>query len=153
MSISLDHGLHLSSLTFLPVHREHLCGYDLNFTYPQEGGHFPTLIDPFTTTGAAGIVKQKPTGMHRPLTKRNFGAHDAEARILEAQRQNWKRDLTNLPNGTLHPYYGCFLFDELWDYATNFSFPWSEYFIIRNILFIPSFLNHVSASQTKAHLT
>ena len=37
-----------------------------------------------------------------------------------------KRDLTGRPNGTIDPFYGCDLFDEMLDYALNFSAPWSR---------------------------
>ena len=43
----------------------------------------------------------------------------------EAKRTQWKRSLVGRPNGTLDPWYGCYLFDEMWDYALNFTFPWS----------------------------
>ncbi|KAJ7200472.1 Alpha/Beta hydrolase protein [Mycena haematopus] len=42
----------------------------------------------------------------------------------EAERQQWKRDLSGRANGTIDPFYGCFLLDELEDYAVNFTFPW-----------------------------
>ena len=44
----------------------------------------------------------------------------------EQRRKQWKRDLIGRSNGTLDPWYGCFLFEELYDYAINFTFPWSE---------------------------
>lgn len=43
----------------------------------------------------------------------------------QAKRTQRKRDLTERANGTLDPWYGCDLFDEMWDYAFNFTFPWS----------------------------
>lgn len=115
------------------IYREHLCGYDLNFTYPQEGGHFPTLIDPFKTTGAAGLAKKKP-GAHRRRSGHSTSKGDMVSRTLpvEDQIQQWKRDLTSRPsNGTLDPHYGCFLYMELLDYASNFSFPWSKFTMSR----------------------
>ena len=44
----------------------------------------------------------------------------------EEQRQQWKRDLSGRANGTIDPFYGCFLLDELIDYAVNFTFPWCK---------------------------
>lgn len=38
-----------------------------------------------------------------------------------------KRDLTGRPNGTLDPFYGCDTYDEMIDYALNFSAPWGEF--------------------------
>ena len=45
----------------------------------------------------------------------------------EERRQEWKRDLSGRANGTIDPFYGCFLLEEVMDYAQNFSFPWSEF--------------------------
>ncbi|KAJ7453068.1 alpha/beta-hydrolase [Mycena galericulata] len=111
--------------------QEHLCGYDLNFTYPQNG-HFPTLRDP--SFGAhmrhqkigdislrTLVVQNRRVSTTSPSTT---GKRDLMHR--EEARQLWKRDLAGRPNGTLDPWYGCFIWDEMVDYAMNFSFPWSE---------------------------
>lgn len=37
-----------------------------------------------------------------------------------------KRDLSGRANGTIDPWYGCDIYDEMIDYAVNFSAPWSE---------------------------
>lgn len=42
------------------------------------------------------------------------------------KREQWKRDLSGRANGTIDPWYGCFLFYEVVDYAINFTFPWSK---------------------------
>ncbi|KAF7340835.1 Carboxypeptidase [Mycena sanguinolenta] len=44
-------------------------------------------------------------------------------REQEYRQEAWKRDLSGRPNGTLDPYYGCFLVIEIQDYAYNYSFP------------------------------
>ncbi|KAJ7243916.1 alpha/beta-hydrolase [Mycena haematopus] len=106
--------------------QEHLCGYDLNFTYPQDG-HFPTLKDPsfgsiFGSTGKArGKLSLKTLAKQHGL----YQASSSVSKRQLARREAWKRDLSNRPNGTLDPYYGCFIYDELLDYATNFTFPWT----------------------------
>jgi hypothetical protein len=46
----------------------------------------------------------------------------------EERRLAWKRDLTGRANGTIDTWYGCYLLNELADYATNFSYPWSTSF-------------------------
>lgn len=43
------------------------------------------------------------------------------------KRDAWKRDISQRANGTIDPFYGCFLFDEMLDYAANFTFPWSAW--------------------------
>ncbi|KAJ7143727.1 Alpha/Beta hydrolase protein [Mycena epipterygia] len=118
--------------------QEHLCGYDLDLTYPQNG-HFPTLIDPYKRQGTSSLLAVPNRSMKSalavlkatqtnprvakfkslPLNKREFMRQ-------EERRQSWKRSIAGRPNGTLDPYYGCFLFNEMWDYSFNFTFPWTQ---------------------------
>ena len=42
----------------------------------------------------------------------------------QGKRLQRKRDLSGRANGTLDPWYGCDVFDEMWEYAVNFTFPW-----------------------------
>jgi len=42
-------------------------------------------------------------------------------------RDVWKRDLTGRANGTIDPWYGCDVYDEMLDYAINFTFPWCTF--------------------------
>jgi hypothetical protein len=37
-----------------------------------------------------------------------------------------RRDLSLRTNGTIDPWYGCELYDEMVDYAVNYTWPWSE---------------------------
>ncbi|KAH8115245.1 alpha/beta-hydrolase [Phellopilus nigrolimitatus] len=131
--------------------QEHLCGYDLNLTYPQTGGFFPTLKhvsaadsnSPYSFSGAAPTAQRnlhsssarssamkkrsiveyarRTAGMKRRsdaiLTKREI--------VREVRRQVWKRDLSLRANGTIDPWYACFLQDELYDYMVNYTLPWS----------------------------
>ncbi|KAJ7240373.1 Alpha/Beta hydrolase protein [Mycena haematopus] len=112
--------------------QEHLCGYDLNFTYPQNG-HFPTPVNPVASRvpssansafkslikSSLALVKAKGNSKPLPLNRR-------EAVRREERRQEWKRIIAGRANGTLDPWYGCFLLDEMWDYAVNFSSPWTS---------------------------
>jgi carboxypeptidase D len=111
--------------------REHLCGYDLNLTYPQNG-HFPTLRDP----SFGSIFPDQVAGKARTLSLRSLAQRISEqsrstkdsARARREERQQFsKRSLAGRSNGTLDPYYGCFIQYELFDYSANFSFPFSEY--------------------------
>ena len=36
----------------------------------------------------------------------------------------WKRKIAGRGNGTINPWYGCDVYDEMLDYAVNFTFPW-----------------------------
>ncbi|KIK64583.1 hypothetical protein GYMLUDRAFT_981785 [Collybiopsis luxurians FD-317 M1] len=113
--------------------QEHLCGYDVNLTYPQKG-IIPTITDPFTTTSSFGAdSRSQPKLSRRKLSKRALLAarSDLSTRDIVAQtkreeeRALWKRNLIGRPNGTLDPTYGCFLWEEMTDYAQNFTFPWT----------------------------
>ncbi|KAF7798025.1 hypothetical protein EIP86_009237 [Pleurotus ostreatoroseus] len=109
--------------------QSHLCGYDLNFTYPQEGGYFPTFNVPlpFSDTSADLQTSLKKTQIDKffrashLVTKRS---DELLPRVQSEKREAWKRDLTNRPNGTIDPFYLCDLLDEIADYALNFSIPW-----------------------------
>lgn len=121
--------------------RSHLCGYDLNLTYPQNG-HFPTLNPPgfsgFAQRTASDrtrktallrqALKVDSHAAPRSLHKRgSFGTPDPQ---LAKRNEEWKRELSGRPNGTIDPFYGCDLYDEVIDYAFNFSLPWSEFSMI-----------------------
>ncbi|KAL4065995.1 Alpha/Beta hydrolase protein [Scleroderma citrinum] len=112
-----------------------LCGYDLTLEYPQIG-HFPTL----TYTAGANPNASASFGRYKsPLTKHSLML-DAQNRFytrlakrsgrlskrerLRAQ-DAWKRDLAGRGNGTIDAWYGCDVYNEMLDYAVNFTFPWS----------------------------
>ncbi|KAK7691074.1 hypothetical protein QCA50_006177 [Cerrena zonata] len=112
--------------------QEHLCGFDLNLTYPQTGGHFPTLnlVRP-TQQSAFTAYLEEPRFERKSFRQRvaeqyysNMADDTSESR--NEKRDAWKRDLSGRANGTIDPFYGCFLFDEMVDYASNFSFPWTN---------------------------
>jgi carboxypeptidase D len=103
--------------------QEHLCGYDLNLTYPQKG-YFPSLDITMPTE------RNISDFLARRKTRFNMQSFTNEASARFAKRSDSrgpsKRDLTGRANGTIDGWYGCFLYDEMLDYALNFSFPWSK---------------------------
>ncbi|KAJ8597488.1 alpha/beta-hydrolase [Rhizopogon salebrosus TDB-379] len=120
--------------------QEALCGYDLTLEYPQNG-HFPTLnYTPGAEYGSSGMsasgrykarqgrfskkqfLAETEQRYNVRLAKRSAGLSNHER--LRA-RDVWKRDLAGRANGTIDPWYGCDLYDEMLDYAINFTFPWS----------------------------
>ncbi|CDO75095.1 hypothetical protein BN946_scf185010.g20 [Trametes cinnabarina] len=108
--------------------QHHLCGFDLNLTYPQNGT-FPTL----NLTAGLRQTLRPPSDSARTFTswKDAFRTEYASGRDFDAvdgsqRRAEWKRDLSGRTNGTLDPWYGCDVFDELRDYALNFTFPWTN---------------------------
>ncbi|KIJ47957.1 hypothetical protein M422DRAFT_28501 [Sphaerobolus stellatus SS14] len=106
--------------------QQHLCGYDLNFTYPQNG-HFPPLRDIFSTGNT--ILRNLRLSLHAPFKspmKSLLASATTSKEGTQIRTRNSKRDLTGRANGTIDPFYECDLFDELLDYALNFTLPWSN---------------------------
>ncbi|KAH9951054.1 alpha/beta-hydrolase [Amylocystis lapponica] len=103
--------------------QEHLCGYDLNLTYPQDG-NFPDLqlIWP-TAPGRNDSVylskRDSTTHSKRSLLRRGRELHSADNGALR------RRDLAGRANGTIDPWYGCFTYDAMIDYALNYTYPWN----------------------------
>ncbi|KAI1790060.1 alpha/beta-hydrolase [Ganoderma leucocontextum] len=117
--------------------QHHLCGFDLNLTYPQTSGTFPTLAMPMGQRAtppeaqeSRRIIRSWEESQLRELVARELHGESAQTREQdkhqEAKRARWKRDLSRRANGTLDPWYGCDLFNEMWDYALNFTFPWTN---------------------------
>lgn len=107
--------------------QEHLCGFDLNLTYPQTGGYFPslTVTNPSDPDGPGNAFQSRRKSR---LTKKSFAA-DVNA-LLKKRGANppplKKRDLTGRSNGTIDAWYGCDLYNELVSYAVNYTYPWSK---------------------------
>ncbi|KAH9913989.1 alpha/beta-hydrolase [Epithele typhae] len=111
--------------------QEHLCGYDINLTYPQSGGLFPSFVYTDPTDLNRANFAQTRRASRRKLANLALDAATlatvADAKGLKRRTSEWiaeKRDLSDRANGTLDPWYGCYLLEELVDYAMNFSAPW-----------------------------
>lgn len=111
--------------------QEHLCGYDLNLTYPQTGGHFPDLqfIGPTDPNGPGARFKSKTkTRLSKTAFVKEVNTRLAKRAEDGMQLQKLKRDLTGRSNGTIDSWYGCDLYNELIEYAVNYTYPWSMHF-------------------------
>ncbi|KAF9525356.1 Alpha/Beta hydrolase protein [Crepidotus variabilis] len=101
-----------------------LCKFDINLTYPQHG----LIPDP-------GIIypTQRNFSLSMKVDRFNFASslkrRSVEPEISlakrEAARQEWKREVIDQGNGTINPWYGCFLINMYTDYAYNYTFPWN----------------------------
>ncbi|KAI0083180.1 Alpha/Beta hydrolase protein [Irpex rosettiformis] len=110
--------------------QHHLCGFDLNLTYPQTGGKFPTLSLAVQPASSAFLQSSS----HTRNLKSDIIKHSLKAGLfprLEELRRKERRDggdtLEGRPNNNesrIDPWYGCDLYDEMIDYALNFSLPW-----------------------------
>ena len=119
----------------------HLCGYDLNLTYPQASGKFPTLNSPDPSDPASPLVgadgnrssyltavtnKYKRDILkftRRSVPDTGYFKRSAEEK---AKKMAWKRRATLQSDGTVNPWYGCFLSIELYEYMLNYTKPWSK---------------------------
>jgi len=110
--------------THIQIIRTHLCGYDLNLTYPQNGT-FPTLRDPFIDPGNLGKYRVGSQSYTSKLKSLIASAPTPEF-ALNIRNNLAKRDLSGRANGTIDPWYVCGLLEELLDYAANFTKPWCE---------------------------
>lgn len=125
--------------------RTHLCGYDLNLTYPQNGIiPDPPLILPTQRSFPGSLDLRFPRGwtfLHELKRRHNLQSRSLVKRDKEIARSVWKREALQ-SNDTINPWasfycaakffkflkflkYGCFLFEMLVDYAINYTFPWS----------------------------
>lgn len=121
-----------------------MCGFDINLTYPQTGGHFPTINvtagavqDPDRNRDDEKDKERTKSRKSKRMTKSEFveavasrfeelGASLAPREGRLAKRALWKRDLSN--SSIIDPWYGCDVWDEMIDYALNYTFPWCECF-------------------------
>ncbi|KAI0338858.1 alpha/beta-hydrolase [Trametopsis cervina] len=88
----------------------HLCALDLNLTYPQKGGRFPPI------KLVEGQNRKHP--YQHDLT---FATEVAKRYEEGSNAYIWRS------NRTIDPWYGCYIWDEMVDYAVNFTYPWSQY--------------------------
>ncbi|KAI0718832.1 alpha/beta-hydrolase [Fomitopsis betulina] len=115
--------------------QEHLCGYDLNLTYPQDG-HFPDiqLVYPNSTSRSDLVYAKKSASLSskKALFREGMSRYGTRSLVARdrpnhARRELAKRDLVGRANGTIDPWYGCFIYDEMIDYALNYTYPWNVY--------------------------
>lgn len=120
--------------------QETLCGYDLTLEYPQNG-HFPSLTYiPGENPNSSGMSSSgRYKARQGQFSKKLFLAEMEQrynARLAKRStsfskherlraRDAWKHDLAGRANGTIDAWYGCDVYDEMVDYAINFTFPWS----------------------------
>ncbi|KIJ51875.1 hypothetical protein M422DRAFT_26559 [Sphaerobolus stellatus SS14] len=115
----------------------HLCEQDLNLTYPQTNPlpHPPTVTFPFLgselrqyrfeSREIALKVALKSANKAVELSKR-MGAKAPRSLAANSPAEVWRRGLDGRAKGTIDPWYGCDTYDEMVDYALNFSAPWVQ---------------------------
>ncbi|KAF5377778.1 hypothetical protein D9757_008056 [Collybiopsis confluens] len=144
--------------------QSHLCGYDVNLTYPQNG-IIPTVE--FIAPGGDNASGDFFTNRLKFAKNRTFRsrllarlqersetedihpqAKSLQFRKREERRQTWvdnKRGLMNRGGlvPAIDPQYGCDLLSEFIDHAINFTFPWTlgGYDLTRQVYDVPDALN------------
>jgi carboxypeptidase D len=108
------------------VEQTHLCGYDLNLTYPQQVGHFPSLDAKHAVRSLRTVNTGRKSVVDIKKRLRHVVLHSTLRGTNHTRRSFGRRSLEGRANGTLDPWYQCDLFNELWDYALNYTFPLSE---------------------------
>ncbi|KAI0772159.1 Alpha/Beta hydrolase protein [Irpex lacteus] len=135
------------------ANQAHLCGLDINLTYPQTGGYFPSVN---LTAGedllpGSNSTNDNPDDRGRgrggsQQSKRDFssvpgvtffdevaaryergGAPYSPRSVKRSAKTGLKLHLNGRPINTVDPYYGCYIWDELTDFALNYTYPWSKY--------------------------
>ena len=101
-----------------------LCGYNLTFSYPETHGHFP----PFGFQGNGNSLQrvkkasQKLKELTLLLADAERQGHDLPKLALE-KRQGNKYPVPAL-TGKINSWYGCWLVEEVLDFAHNYTIPW-----------------------------
>lgn len=103
----------------------------MNLTYPQNG-KIPTVpfLDPTAPASHFNRLRKDPKqsfvekvqSRYGALSKSGLAKRDEDREVAHSA---WKRDLSQRANGTIDPWYGCDVYDELLDYAVNFTYPWN----------------------------
>lgn len=90
-----------------------------NFRSDDNGATFASLGRPKSLTKSAfnTALLARVSVPQTKLSKR-------ELYEREERKTRLKRNLIGRPNGTIDPFYECFLLFELIDYAVNFTAPW-----------------------------
>ncbi|KAI1785699.1 hypothetical protein LXA43DRAFT_1099972 [Ganoderma leucocontextum] len=112
-----------------------LIGYDSDvFNYFKDQRHFPAAARNvwsdrqtsasakqalFITSSRKQFISEYAARMHSNPDMMRAVALEHRGEV----RSQWKGDLTRRPNGTIDPWYGCDVWQEMWDYAFNFTFP------------------------------
>lgn len=90
-----------------------------------------SLVDTLVAIDRDGVLpgmrSQGYTGMLSPRMLREREERREAWYAMREGRAKSKRDLSGRANGTIDPWYACFLGAEVQDYALNFSVPWSGF--------------------------
>ncbi|KAJ3981145.1 alpha/beta-hydrolase [Lentinula detonsa] len=109
--------------------QNHLCGYDLNLTYPQIGGKFPSIEVKYGSIGdrVQGLSRRDWIRNVNPnLPPENLKSPWARRARMQTRTQDNLSSFNTTLTGEINEYYGCDIRDLMFEYALNYTYPWSE---------------------------
>jgi carboxypeptidase D len=123
----------------------HLCNLDLNLTYPQTGGNFPSIHIKY------GQIKHR-LGAGQQRRDLQSDPHDLKENVDLATRQ-WPPPPFNATlTGKVNKFFGCDVRDLVLTYAFNYSLPWTVLAPTFDYLAIPMTVNPLTVSDRHLHV-
>ncbi|KAJ3761692.1 alpha/beta-hydrolase, partial [Lentinula raphanica] len=116
------------------LEQNHLCGYDLNLTYPQTGGKFPPMEVKY------GSIGDRIQGLSRRTTSEGTHSHNlatkspspwARRAKLQPREHNSPSIFNTTLTGKINSYYGCDIRDMVFEYTLNYTYPWCKFATIQ----------------------
>ncbi|EAU90532.2 hypothetical protein CC1G_00916 [Coprinopsis cinerea okayama7 len=115
---------------YLYLKEQHeLCGYNIELHYPETGvlPDIPLIQPRDREIPYYASMTHHHKTFFTALKRRHLEESSRlQKRDREIRREAWKRDLSERVNGTIDPWYGCFTWDFVFDYALNYTYPWNE---------------------------
>ena len=137
-------------------YRSHICGYDLNLTYPSTD-KYPNLTPPGLPNGTSpfGLDAERFRKEKKLFAKLKSNVDSQVTFNLNEKRDNGveRNPGREDPKIELNPQYLCRLWYEVADYALNFSMPWckrktlSHTTMLMNRSDLANILNSTSSGQ------
>ncbi|EIN03545.1 alpha/beta-hydrolase [Punctularia strigosozonata HHB-11173 SS5] len=130
----------------------HLCGFDLNLTYPQTGGKFDTIHPKIGAIGgklsARSVPEEAPAApyKHRSFVselRERASTRDAELAGADVEKRVPKGFNATL-TGKVNEWFGCDLRDLVLSYAINYTYPWNANFGEFDYLELPYSINPIT---------
>lgn len=101
-----------------------LCGFNLTFSYPETRGHFPPFEFKGNGNGRLRVkqVSNKLKELVLLLADTEGDGYD-HAKLALERRQGQMYPVPTL-TGKIDRWYGCWLVEEVLDFAHNYTIPW-----------------------------
>ncbi|KAJ3868604.1 alpha/beta-hydrolase [Lentinula novae-zelandiae] len=125
--------------------QNHLCGYDLNLTYPQLGGKFPSIEVKYGSIGdrVSGLSRRDSNLIGANMPPKKFNSPWSKRAKPQPRGQSDSPGFNTTLTEKINDYYGCDIRDMVFEYTLNYTYPWSElkdasYFDITDVPYVES---------------